>query len=473
MKPKRVKGMEKVNKENKNNVDLSDSESPKAIKNMNPIVKMSNETDQYSIFNVVDTMTEMENNIFYATIAQFYEKHSDVLKFSSEQMRELIGSDKHMSRLQFAKKIDRTFGKLLSIQEVKNRVDPETGEIISDRENLFRKSSVNLNSLACYVQVNKNFESLFNELTTWTRFSITQYSRLHSMYSKRLYRILKRWRTVGKLTMKVEELKQNLHVAKSYSASNIDQRILTPIRQELSSVFYGFKVTKNYAHKRGKKIESYTFTWRSEKNSQTDFYVNRSLENTIALHYIKSNKYLSADDRYYAVDRYLNRKLGTTKNIFKKKHPNTYFIYANKEDSNSKFVRADLNEVKSYSLKSLKSLVQLYERMDRDANLLDGDIHDLVELEILLLTKEIYMFNRLESEGKLYKNPKDTIATKYYDASKISLEDTQSDSVRLTIETEVRKEFAFHKNKKNVKQEDPFSDFFEDSELEDKKKTQN
>ena len=442
-------------------------EAPKQIKKLNPIVKLSNETDQYSIFDVVDTMTEVENNIFYATIAQFYEKHNDILKFTSEQMRSLIGADKHVSQLQFAKKIDRTFEKFLRIQEKKQRVDPDTGDTYFIRENLFRKSSVNLDTLDCYVQVNENFENLFNELTTWTRFSITQYSRLHSMYSKRLYRIIKRWRTVGKLTMKVDDLKANLHVAKSYSAGNIDQRILKPIKQELSSVFYGFKVTKNYAHKRGKKIDSYTFTWRPERKNQSDFYLNRSVEETLALHYIKSNKNLSMTDKCYAIDRFLNRKLGTTSKIYKKKHPNTYFIYANDEKSSSKFVRADLDEVRSYSLKSLKTVVQLYETMNREATLLDGDVHDLIELEMLQLTKEIYKSHRLESEGKVYKNPEDTIATKFYNPAKISLDDAKTENVRITIETEVRNQFATNKNKNNIKQKDAFSDFFEDSELQD------
>lgn len=358
-----------------------------------PLVKFSNSVNDNHLFAVIDTFTEFENNLFIACIAQFHDKGTRILSFDTMQMKSLLNYDKHISAKAYAQKIDQAFAKFLNIQE-RTLEKNEDGDDILTRQHVFNLAQVNLSSLEAKIQVNSTFAQLFNGLDRWTRFSLLQYTHLKSMYSKRLYRSLKQYRTVGVRSFTIEEFRKLFTVPKSYAPGNIDQKILKPVSQELSAVFKDFRIQKIYKKGgvRGRKLDKYKFTWSPENNTQRDISINDLLEQTIAIYYIKTNKYLSKEDQFKAIDRYKGVKLGTTKKLYENKLSTSYFLDKDPISKSSTYKRISLKKVSSYKTQAVESLVLLYERLNRDGQLEKSDIQDLVELEILLLKKQVKDF---------------------------------------------------------------------------------
>ncbi len=419
------------------------------IQNLMPLVKFSSKLNDSGIFNEVDHFSEFENNVFFACIAQFYDHQTNILKFSSEKVRNIIGYTKHESQLQFAQKLDHTFKKFLKMQGSFELTDPDTNTTYLARSSLFRKSLVNTATLECVIQLDDGFEVFFNRLGSWTRFSLLQYTKLHSMYSKRLYRRIKQWRTKGRLKFTVEELREALFIPKGYSPGNINQRILNPIQEELSAVFYGFTIHKKYQIGfKGRKLDYYLFTWKPEPPDQKDLNVSKVLEKTIALYYIQSNKQLSEKpkQKFRAIDRYLGRKLGTTEELYKKKHPNTYFIESTERTKRTMFDRPDLVSLRHYSVSSVKNIIDIYEKLNNKGKLMINDLTDLATMETLLLEKEIALHQKLEEEGKVFRQTHNTIADKMYNVREISINDENRDVIKGYIYGEIKKQFGASKH---------------------------
>lgn len=359
-----------------------------------PLVKFSNSVNDNHLFAVIDTFTEFENNLFIACIAQFHDKGTRILSFDTMEMKSLLNYDKHISSKAYAQKIDLAFAKFLNIQE-RTLEKNDDGDDILTRQHVFNLAQVNLSSFEAKIQVNSAFAKLFNGLDRWTRFSLLQYTHLKSMYSKRLYRSLKQYRTVGTRSYTIEEFRELFTVPESYAPGNIDQKILKPVSQELSAVFKDFKIQKIYKKGggvRGRKLDKYKFTWSPENNTQRDISINDLLEQTIAIYYIKTNKFLSKEDRFKAIDRYKGIKLGTTKKLYENKQSTSYFLDKAPTSKKSTYQRISLKKVSSYKTQAVESLVLLYERLNRDGQLEKSDIQDLVELEILLLKKQVKDF---------------------------------------------------------------------------------
>lgn len=353
------------------------------------IAQFDSKVTNDDFFNVVDNFTEFENNLFYLCIAQFYNSSSHILRFSSRQIKELVGYDKHVSMATFIKMIDEAFKKFLSIQEVVSGKDPETGEPFRERRNLFSIGRVYEDSLKCEIQVNDAFEQFFNELKSWTRFSIVDYARIHSSYSKKLFRLLKAFRTTGVRTFSLENFKKLLHVPEKYGASNINQRIMQTCMIDLAPYFSHLSVKNN--HKKGsKKIVGWTFYWNAESNAQPSINKNNVLSETHAIYNIKNNSWLTRDQKFKSIDKYRGYRIGTTKKAYEQAHPNTYFFDSKKKRSkDSEFVRPDLKQVYGISMNDLKEIIHDYENYNRKGILESGDIDDLVLLEKIYVQRQL------------------------------------------------------------------------------------
>src|SRR5699024_11038857 len=161
------------------------------------------------------------------------------------------------------------------------------------------------NDLTVHIQVDKPFINLFNDLEEWTRFSLLQYTRLHTKYIKRLYRVLKQYRTTGWKRYTLEEFREALMIPKSYESTDINKRILNPAMEDLASIFQDIKVVKLYQKgKRGRRLGGYEFQWKPEARNRKDFRNNEILQDSAAIYYIdrKSTRLNSSHvSRSYAV----------------------------------------------------------------------------------------------------------------------------------------------------------------------------
>ncbi len=90
-------------------------------------------------------------------------------------------------------------------------------------------------------------------------------THLKSTYSKNMFRILKQYKHIGYMKIKIDDFRERLDIPKSYRMSNINQFILSPIIKELLPIFNNLTIHKIKA-KKGRKIEWLEFTFDAEKH---------------------------------------------------------------------------------------------------------------------------------------------------------------------------------------------------------------
>lgn len=349
------------------------------------IIKIDNRFNDDPIFEPIDSLPEINSNIFWLIAAQVKDQGNNLITLSPEQIKREVGYNSHISNKQIAKNVDDTFSKLLTIQLSKEDIDEKTGHITKTRENIFQKSIVDTDTLETSVEVSNSFLYLFNHLEHWTRFSITQYVRLHSNYSRKLFRLLKQWRTTGKKEYTIEEFRKRLQIPKSYRPTDIDRRVLTICKEELSANFQNFKITKNYRKGvRGRKLESYIFTWVPEQKNQQDIYYDSSIEDTNSVYYIKSNPFLTEKEKFRALDRFFGFTLGTSLKEYKDGHMRSYFLPSKLHNRKKRtvFHRTDLKSLSQYKHVQFGQLIDVYKQVGEKGFLTQEDKEDLALLEM-------------------------------------------------------------------------------------------
>lgn len=150
------------------------------------------------------------------------------------------------------------------------------------------------------------FEMIINKKFGWTRADIKEYIWLSSKYTKKIYQLLKQWRSKG-ITQEYEwnEFKELLNIPKNYTQHNIDQRILEPAIKELTEQHNLFENSEDENHKRtifeklnfhkiknkqgrgqGGKVEKIYFTFTPQREQTKEERLK--LENTKQAEQIKA-----------------------------------------------------------------------------------------------------------------------------------------------------------------------------------------
>ncbi|MBD5431247.1 replication initiation protein [Lactobacillus agrestimuris] len=349
------------------------------------IIKIDNRFNDDPLFEPIDSLPEINSNIFWLIAAQVKDQGSNTITLSPDQIKREVGYNSHISNKQIAKNVDDTFSRLLTIQLSTEEKDEKTGHTNKIRENIFKRSVVDTDTLETSVEVSDSFLYLFNHLEHWTRFSITQYVRLHSNYSRKLFRLLKQWRTVGRKEYPIDEFRKRLQIPKSYRPTDIDRRVLTLCMEELCANFQNFKITKNYRKGvRGRKLDSYIFTWVPEKNNQQDVYYDSSIEDTNSVYYIKSNPYMTDEQKFRALDRFYGFTLGTTAKEYKEGDIHSYFLpnKLHKRQRRTAFHRSDLKSLTQYKHAQFAQLLSVYQEVNKKGFLTPEDKEDMQLLKM-------------------------------------------------------------------------------------------
>ena len=111
------------------------------------------------------------------------------------------------------------------------------------------------------VQIADKLLYLLNDLTSnFTTFELQEFVSLQSKYSKRLYRLLKQFRTTGIYSVSKVQLYKDLDVSENYSNTNFNKRALKPALEECSKCFKNLKCDVKKSGKGG-AVQGYTFTF--------------------------------------------------------------------------------------------------------------------------------------------------------------------------------------------------------------------
>ncbi|MBQ2671289.1 MAG: replication initiation protein, partial [Clostridia bacterium] len=183
------------------------------------------------------------------------------LKFDSYDLREYVNFD--------PKKPERWNNTMISVsKKLSQLVYFHTENNIFKAMPLFQEFTVDLETQSVTVEVSRKMEYILNKLNidtgNWTQFEFFEFATLKSVYSKTVYRFLKQYRKTGFWKVSLEDFKSLLSIPSSYQASNIDNRVLKPVINELPSIFKGLKVHKIKSRRRGNQLLGYEFTFQKE-----------------------------------------------------------------------------------------------------------------------------------------------------------------------------------------------------------------
>lgn len=281
----------------------------KVCYNIFEVRKLSNEIVKYS--NRLNTiplgrLNSNELNLFITLVQQSYQKGTQKLKFSFTQLQSLSKYERSTSN--FVKDLMKTNKKLLEINAYTDDGDTITQFACWNVFQIQRSKQI------LTVQVNPLFQKLFNDLSHWTRFQLAQFNSLQSAYAKNMFRLIKQYRTVGRLKLTKEELFKQLDLPKTYQkkTSNIQTRVLNPIKEELTPVIRGLAIKTIRGAARGRPVVGYEFTWHPEAKNADDFEKGRYADQRMKLDNIDLNLDLTPKEKARAYDRVLGYKLGTT-----------------------------------------------------------------------------------------------------------------------------------------------------------------
>ena len=241
----------------------------------------------------------VEMNLFFSIVSRMRDKGDKRVRFSFEELKEL-SNYKPTANARFVKDLEKTYDKLMDLRFGRTSKDG----LYSERFVLFGYFEINGKADEPYVdiQIFEKAVPLLNNLEHWVRYSLQQFSELQSSYSKTMFRLLKQWRTVGKVYFEKEDLYELLDIPKSYwkNQANVDNRVLRPIKQELTPIFKGLTITKKHARRRGNPVVGYTFTFKPEINKADDFnkHAPTKEEQRIALELANDQEYIDKNEKF-------------------------------------------------------------------------------------------------------------------------------------------------------------------------------
>lgn len=246
---------------------------------MSEIVKYHNDFNKIKL----PSFTELEQNLLCAMFLKMKENEKEeIIKFPVSDLKKIALQSNLKDKEQFKEIMKSLFYKFFKadftilIKDEKGR----TGETFV---NLFKKvifwnNEENEKLLEeIELKINPDFAYLVNSLTKeFTAFELAEFIALSGKYTKTLYRLLKQYRTTGKVYFEWEEFKRIMDIPEKLAMRDIDKNILKPAIKELSkerNLFDQIRVPfKNLAYEkdkaksrgRGGKVIGITFTFKPE-----------------------------------------------------------------------------------------------------------------------------------------------------------------------------------------------------------------
>jgi len=214
--------------------------------------------------------TPVEMNLFFSIVSRMREKGDKTVRLTFDQLKDL-SNYKATANNRFINDLEMTYDKLMDLRFGKRSANG----LDIDRFVMFSEFKIRGTAEDPYVdiQVYEKALPLLNNLDEWVRYSLQQFNELQSSYAKTMFRLLKQYRTKGFVYFSKEDFHELLDIPKSYwnNQANVDNRVIKPIRQELTAIFKGLSIKKKYGKGRGKPVVGYQFTFKPEIKKADDF----------------------------------------------------------------------------------------------------------------------------------------------------------------------------------------------------------
>ncbi len=203
-----------------------------------------------------------EMNFFFAIIAKARDKGTRLMKFNTDELKELASSSR---KYRWEETMKSVADKVIDLKYY------ERTEHSYAVMNLFSYFKVDEKERIVEVEVSSKFEYVINKLEAqFTQYELKEFTTIRSTYAKTAYRLLKQWRIVGRKEFAIDEFKLLMDTPDYYQISDVDRLVIKPIKEQLSPYFVDLKVKKIKSNKRGTPVLGYEFTWKKEVTEAYD-----------------------------------------------------------------------------------------------------------------------------------------------------------------------------------------------------------
>lgn len=258
----------------------------------NEIVKYNNDMNKIGLRNFNST----ELDILMAIMSRMREKGLEIIEFDFDYLKKLTKWNDNTAD-SFYKTLEKVYDKLISIK-FKIGDDKEYTKFV-----LFTKYTVSNISQTVTIGVNAEFSWVLNNLTAlFTRFELEEFVNFKSSYTKEFFRRMKQFRGSGKWEISLENFKHQLNIPYK-TISKIDEKVLTPISNELKDT-YKLKITKKYdKRRRGRPaVVGFVFTFLKENVENKGHNLDGTVEyeTNLELHEVNyKNRMISIKDQKF------------------------------------------------------------------------------------------------------------------------------------------------------------------------------
>ena len=222
---------------------------------MNEVVKY----DSYMNSLKFTGFTTTDFNFLMLLCSKMRDKDTTELSISFDELR-LKTAYTRTSIQKFRTDLERMNEKLI---RVTCKLKTETKTIMFV---LFPTFEIDIEKQELIVAVNEKFKFILNELIkNFTRFDLKEFVKLDSKYSKSLYRLLKQFKSTGKLEINLDEFRMKMDIPSTYTNRDVMSKVINPALAELKNYFQNLQCTVKYEHKRGKPVSGYIFIFTPEQ----------------------------------------------------------------------------------------------------------------------------------------------------------------------------------------------------------------
>lgn len=206
---------------------------------------------------------EKEMDLFFSICYKMKNEGLNEVTLTFQELKELSNySNRNLDR--FIKDLESTYDKMLNIK-IRTETKTTITKII-----LFTRYHIEKEDRTVRIKIHEDGKYLLNDIEKFTKFDLMEFVSLKSSYAKNMFKMLKQFDNEDSYNwyqIKIDDFKVMLNIPKSYKMSHIDSFVLSPILEQLKPYFQGLKLEKI---KKGVKVDSLKFTWKTKKKKQVE-----------------------------------------------------------------------------------------------------------------------------------------------------------------------------------------------------------
>lgn len=235
---------------------------------MNEIVKIHNDLTNEKL----GKMNAKELDLFMCICHKMRDKGTEKVLISFDDLRKL-GNYNKRSNVELKKELVKANSRMLEFQIVIDIGDDTV------QRSLFKEFRTNAVDGYLLVEMWEETAYILNDIVShFTRFELSEFVSLESKYAKRLYKLIKQYRTCGGFYLTKDEFYKALDVPSTYTNTNYNKKVLRPALEECKKYIPSLEcVPKKFG--RGGAVRGYTFSFSPEvlpakkvkKNKFSDF----------------------------------------------------------------------------------------------------------------------------------------------------------------------------------------------------------